>query len=365
MARKSERIDLRIDAALVHHPKVKRLHRLTDGAGFFCLIALWSHARVHKPSGDLTGMTDEDIEDAAAWVGEPGVLVAALVAARWLDGPAGARQIHDWGDHQPWAVGSPERTLQAQWAAAKRHHGTAAADERVPEWAAIRHARAAADSGDDANANGVNSDPDTGNYAQCADEECGPDAERMRDASPRSAPSPFPFPFLQSEGETRARDGDAPPKPASPPLRVVNPPRKPMTLPPVEGIPADLVDAFTEWRAHWADRGEWSAPREMMAVKQVQALLRMGRDVKALLGTALMRGRRDLLGHAAETEHEGRSNAATTKPSLAERMRAQSDEADDRTIIDADGDAGPPVDYVDPPPSDDVERGRRAGALGP
>ena len=138
--------DARIAVGLPRHPKTKKLiKRLGQGAAWnlVCLI-LW--AASDRSDGDLSGMSDEDIELAADWIGDDGELVAALVDVRFLDGEQGAYVIHDWHEHNPWAAGADMRSAKARWNAAKRHHGAAEADRLVPEYAAIRNAASNADS---------------------------------------------------------------------------------------------------------------------------------------------------------------------------------------------------------------------------
>lgn len=133
--------DARIATSLPSHPKTKRLiRRLGPGAAWH-LVCLFLWAAANRSTGDLSGMTDEDIELAVDWTGEPGALVAALVEVRFLDGAEGQREIHGWSEHNPWAAGAQARGAKARWNAIKRHHGERAADAAVPEYAAIRHAR--------------------------------------------------------------------------------------------------------------------------------------------------------------------------------------------------------------------------------
>lgn len=128
--------DARLSTGLPGHPKMKKLvRRLTPAAGwyFVCLI-LW--ARDHRPDGDLSGMSTEDIELAVDWTGENDTFVAALAAVGFLDGEEGAYHLHDWEEHQPWSTGSEARSEQARWRSLCRHHGRSAAADLMPEYAA-------------------------------------------------------------------------------------------------------------------------------------------------------------------------------------------------------------------------------------
>ncbi len=137
--------DARISTALPSHPKTKKLVRQLGPEGGWSLVCLILWAAANRSDGDLAGMSDEDIELAADWDGEPGAFIAALRRIRFVDGNEGDCQVHDWTEHQPWAAGSDARKFKAKWNAVKRHHGEAAADQQVPEYAAIRHAHSKPD----------------------------------------------------------------------------------------------------------------------------------------------------------------------------------------------------------------------------
>jgi hypothetical protein len=176
--------DARLSTGLPGHPKTKKLiRRLGAGAGWslVCLI-LW--ARANRADGDLSGMTDEDIELAADWTGELDAFVAALAAVGFLDGDAGARQLHDWAEHQPWSTGSDLRSAKARWNAVKRHHGPAEADRQVPEWATFRASSNASSSGNDAGSNADST------------------AAALHAASSSNAPSPSPSPSPRAEDKS-------------------------------------------------------------------------------------------------------------------------------------------------------------------
>jgi len=141
-------VDARISTALPGHPKTKRIiKRLGAGAAWY-LVRLFLWAAENKSDGDLTGMTNEDIEIALDWPGENGALINELVAVRFLDGSEGAFKIHDWAEHNPWANGADMRAAKARWNAVKRHHGVREADKQVPEWASVLRADRDADSSD-------------------------------------------------------------------------------------------------------------------------------------------------------------------------------------------------------------------------
>ncbi len=127
--------DVRIAVGLPAHPKTKKLRRRLGADGVLALVWLLLWAGQNRADGDLAGMTDEEIELAVDWTGEDGALVAALEDVRFLDGEAGARRIHDWADHNPWAAGAEARSEKSRWAALCKQHGRSEAARLMPEYA--------------------------------------------------------------------------------------------------------------------------------------------------------------------------------------------------------------------------------------
>lgn len=128
--------DARISVALPGHPKTKKLaRRLGDAGPLHCIyLFLWTAA--NRSDGDLSGMTDEDIELAINWNGEPDAFVAAMAAVGFLDGEESNRRIHDWGEHNGWAAGAKQRSDKSRWAALCKQYGRAEAGRMMPEYAA-------------------------------------------------------------------------------------------------------------------------------------------------------------------------------------------------------------------------------------
>lgn len=115
--------DFRLRSDFFGHLKTKALRRSLGAAGVEALLALWawvSDPSHRRTSGDLSGLSDDELELAVDWAGEPGALVRELARLRWLDGEPGARRVHDWAEHQPWAVGAEARVLAAKEAAGRR-----------------------------------------------------------------------------------------------------------------------------------------------------------------------------------------------------------------------------------------------------
>jgi hypothetical protein len=132
--------DARLATSLPGHPKTKKLIKRLGQSAAWNLVCLILWAADNRSDGDLSGMSTEDIELSADWLGEDGQFVAALVTVRFLDGQEDAYKLHDWTEHNPWAAGAEARSAKARWNAAKRHHGAAEADRLVPEYAATRSA---------------------------------------------------------------------------------------------------------------------------------------------------------------------------------------------------------------------------------
>ncbi len=65
------------------------------------LELLWHFTAANAADGSIGQHSDEEIEAWIGWNGEPGALVEALVASRWVDRVAGAARLytHDWHDH--------------------------------------------------------------------------------------------------------------------------------------------------------------------------------------------------------------------------------------------------------------------------
>ena len=116
--------DFRIRTSWRTHRKRKRLLRMFGAAGVIAIEDLWSYTASEKPSGDLGGMTAEDIADEINHEGDPIVFVAALVSPIGLldEKPGGGWVIHDWADHQHWVVGETARVLAGRANSLKRWH---------------------------------------------------------------------------------------------------------------------------------------------------------------------------------------------------------------------------------------------------
>lgn len=127
----TQTLDVRVDTGWQRHPKTKELKAELGLEGPWALLALWCFARHYHPDGSLIGKADNYIEDAADWKGNPGALISALVRVRYMDGGANARTLHDWTEHESWAVGTDERQYNGRIAALIKHGRTREQAEKV------------------------------------------------------------------------------------------------------------------------------------------------------------------------------------------------------------------------------------------
>lgn len=111
--------DLRLAVGFLRHHKTQALRRLLGADAVLALVGLWSYAAESRPSGELDGMTPEDVEAVAGWTGQPGALFAALVQTRFVDksDDGACVSLHKWRMHQPWIVDAPRRSRLAAKAA--------------------------------------------------------------------------------------------------------------------------------------------------------------------------------------------------------------------------------------------------------
>lgn len=114
--------DIRIAVDFYTHPKTRMLEKRLGFAASRSLVILWAWAAKNRPYGNLDGLTDEAIEAAAVWEGDDGALISAFIAIGWLDGDEGARELHDWLVHNPWAAGESERADRGRLNRMKRTH---------------------------------------------------------------------------------------------------------------------------------------------------------------------------------------------------------------------------------------------------
>lgn len=125
-------------------------------------LMLW--VSQNRPSGDLSGMQDEDIELAVDWTGAEGAFCDSLRLVGFMDGGPCESKIHDWAQHNPWAAGFESRSEVGKYAALCKQYGREKAAEMMP------------------------------GYTPRTAKECDPHADGMRTAEIRTTPIPLPSP---------------------------------------------------------------------------------------------------------------------------------------------------------------------------
>lgn len=127
--------DARISTGLPGHPKTKKLLRRLGHAGPLACIYLFIWSAANRSDGDLSGLSNEDIELSVDWTGEHGAFVSAMVDVGFLDGEENQLFIHDWAEHNPWAAGAKDRSEASRFAALCKRYGRNEAANRMPDYA--------------------------------------------------------------------------------------------------------------------------------------------------------------------------------------------------------------------------------------
>lgn len=117
-------MQFRVDSGYFSNLKIRKLQRRLGEAGVVAHLRLFAYAAEHRPTGELAGMTSEDVETVTEWPGEAGVFVKELISLRLLDVSEGdqALTIHHWPEHNPWVSESPGRSENARLQNHLRHH---------------------------------------------------------------------------------------------------------------------------------------------------------------------------------------------------------------------------------------------------
>lgn len=106
--------DIRISTGLLDHPKTRKFERRIGCDAIKYLLRLFLWVGDNRSNGELSRLTDEDIEIVCHWDGEEGKLITALCEAGFLDGEEGSRSVHNWAKNQPWAVNRQRRIEAAR-----------------------------------------------------------------------------------------------------------------------------------------------------------------------------------------------------------------------------------------------------------
>jgi hypothetical protein len=114
--------DYRVETSWRTSDKRKILESILGRDASLAVVDLWGYCADRRPDGNLSGMSNRAIAVAAGWSGAPDDFIGALTDpdVELLDGEPGSYRIHDWGDHQPWAVGADQRAREAQRKAHRR-----------------------------------------------------------------------------------------------------------------------------------------------------------------------------------------------------------------------------------------------------
>lgn len=111
--------DIRLHTNFLTHFKTIRLKRHAGPAGIIRLLQLWLWAADVCPDGDLTGISDSELNEIMGW-GDGSDFIGMLTESGFLDGEESARKVHGWGDAQPWLLDADERSKSAKKAAKSR-----------------------------------------------------------------------------------------------------------------------------------------------------------------------------------------------------------------------------------------------------
>lgn len=112
--------DIRVKIGLHDHPKYKKLKKNLGKSPMEYLIIFWSYVAAYAPTGELSGWTPDEIEEAANWEGKKGVFCKALLDCGFIDAVEDGFYPHDWHEHQTWVVRAQERSEKARRAVTKR-----------------------------------------------------------------------------------------------------------------------------------------------------------------------------------------------------------------------------------------------------
>jgi hypothetical protein len=119
-----EKMDIRLNISWYTSLKRKALIRRLGHCGVTAIIDFWLYVAQHRPDGNLTGLSDEDIAEAAQFDGDFHTFITAIgpkpEGLGFLDGDSGQRKVHDWKEHNPWAANAKARSRAAKKAVEER-----------------------------------------------------------------------------------------------------------------------------------------------------------------------------------------------------------------------------------------------------
>lgn len=94
---------IRIETALLHHPKILRIARILGCSRPEALgvaVGLYMVAGEYRPDGVLSGLGPEELAELVGWAGDPGVLWQALLRVGLVEQRGEHVVVHDWRAYQ-------------------------------------------------------------------------------------------------------------------------------------------------------------------------------------------------------------------------------------------------------------------------
>ena len=121
--------DIRISVSFRNHRKRRKLRIILGENSTDYLLDLWISTAMNHPSGRLEGMDEVDIALEAGWEKDPTSFVEALMKCGFLEKDQdGTYFLHDWDDHQGYAIHAQQRSDKAKKAALARWNATSIKD---------------------------------------------------------------------------------------------------------------------------------------------------------------------------------------------------------------------------------------------
>jgi hypothetical protein len=117
---------IRLYVSFFTHRKTMRLRR--ELGTIEPVLRLWVWAAENAPDGDLSGISDEDLEDAMGWRGEPGKAIGCIRGCGFLDGSL----LHGWEERTGAGIESLTRARKLSADRQQRYrerHGNALPNE--------------------------------------------------------------------------------------------------------------------------------------------------------------------------------------------------------------------------------------------
>ena len=113
-------IDFRVSVGFRGHWKRARLQKEMGPQGVLALLWLWGFTAMYRPSGLLSGLSDEDVKAAIGWTGRKDLIGAFVHLGFLTRHDDGTLQVHGWQEWNSYAAAAPEREAKARKAAGGR-----------------------------------------------------------------------------------------------------------------------------------------------------------------------------------------------------------------------------------------------------